>query len=290
MPWAGYWWPFSEDGISSAAAKYENIRGVSGATDWEVTHHGSAAPGLQQWFGHCNGWAAAATLFREPESSLTLSGTTLTVADQKALLTEIGMEVSADYFGLRATSNDPSDPAFQDIFPDQFFLVLTNFTGRGWPSIIDRYTGDQVWNQPIAGYQIEPIKASDYLGADPSAPSIFRVNITLQLWWVRDDVSPDQLTETFTFADGPSYASRTLKMEIWVDAPVHFSGDSVLDSGNVVLSPYGNTVGGGAWNLEGMDPADSHPDYFWIPHAVTAPTSYANPHIQSAWLEQVLGH
>ena len=287
MPWAGYWWPFTTDGISDAAVKYENARGSTGASDWEMKHHGVSAPGLQSWFGHCNGWAAASALFPEPQSSRDISGVTFSIADQKALLTEIGMEVSADYFGHRANTNDPEDPAFQDIFPDQFFLVLTNYTGKGLPAVMDRYTGDQVWNQPIAGYQFEPVKASDYLGADPSAPGVYRMVMTVQLWWVRDDVSPGQVTEAFNFADGPSYSSRTLGMEIWFDAPAVFSGDTLLSSGDVILSPYAETVGGGVWNLGGLDPADSHPDYIWIPHAVTPPTVYSNPMIEAAWVKQM---
>src|SRR5205085_1724032 len=127
------------------AAKYEAAHGASGAQSWELSHHGSSVPGLQNWWGHCNGWAAAAVLFAEPHATMPVGSTAFGVADQKSLLSEIAMEVDAAFFGSRANSDGSSDPAFQDIYPDQWFLVMTNYMGAGLPIIIDRYTGLQVW-------------------------------------------------------------------------------------------------------------------------------------------------
>src|SRR4051812_19754534 len=76
MPWAGTWWPYSEDGTVQADRLYDTITGRGGAADWELSNHGSSLPGLQGWWGHCNGWAAAAVLFEEPRAPVTVQGVT----------------------------------------------------------------------------------------------------------------------------------------------------------------------------------------------------------------------
>jgi hypothetical protein len=196
------------------------------------------------------------------------------------------MEVNADFFGHRADTNlDTSSLAFQDIFPNQFFLVLTNVVGNGNPLIMDRFTGNQVWNHPIAGYQISPVRPEDSLGADSSAPGIYRVLVSTQVWWLKNNVDPGTLTEPFTFSDGPSYESRILRYEIWLDAPIQFGADgNVSGSGKVVLVRRGESVLGGAWRNSDLDMLDSHPDYLWIPHSVTASTGYSNPQLNSQWI------
>ena len=289
-PWAGYWWPYSQDGTAQAEALYDHVQSGAGAQDWELSHHGTALRDLQSWWGHCNGWAAATALFSEPRASKSVGGVTFSVADRKALLSEVAMEVTADFFGTRVT--DPSDTsslAFQDVFPDQFFLVFTNYIGQGYPVIIDRYTGYQVWNQPMAGYQMAPVTPDDYLGALPDAPRIFRINLTTTIWWLRDDVPGDHLTEPFTFADGPSYESRTLRYELWLDGPVQFnSAGAVVSSGDVVLARQGEYVTGGAWRNTDLELTNSHPDYLWIPHSLAPSSGFSNPKIDSGWVSHYL--
>ncbi|MBC7690139.1 MAG: hypothetical protein H7222_00065 [Methylotenera sp.] len=286
-PWAGYWWPYLDDGISIAARLYERSIGKSGALSWEAQHHGSRVPGVQSWWGHCNGWAAAAVLFEEPKSSKAVNAVSFGVAEQKALYSEAAMEVSADFFGTRSNSDDSSDPAFQDVFPNQFFLVLTNYVGHGFPLLMDRYTGQQVWNHPIAGYKIAPVQPSDSLGSDSRAPGVYRALVTVTLWWSRDDVEGGHVTEAFSFADTASFQSRTLKMEVWLDAPLVFQGTTLKSSGNIILPRQGRTVTGGAWRNGGLAEVNSHPDYLWVPHAVMKSTGFSNPYIDPVWLNQL---
>ena len=77
-PWAGYWWPYTDNGIAtgkygsgkSPAGKYDAARGgQTRAQSWEAQYHGSAVKGVQQWWGHCNGWCVAAALFPEPTTA-----------------------------------------------------------------------------------------------------------------------------------------------------------------------------------------------------------------------------
>lgn len=291
MPWAGYWWPYSRNGIAHAARLYEQGFGRSGAVAWETENHGAGLPALEDWWGHCNGWAAAAVLSREPRSAQSQGGVSFGVAEQKALLSEVAMEVGADFFGRRNdSSSDTSSSVYEDVYPNQFFLVLTNFVGKGFPLVVDRYTGNQVWNHPLAGYQIAPVKPEDYLGQSSNAANLYRIVVSTKLWWVRDDVEGGHLTEAFAFQDGPSYASRVLRFELWLDGPVEFDGSgNVSRSGNIVLARQGDAVLGGDWRNPNLSPSNSHPDYIWIPRRILPSSGYTNPRIDAQEVVNAFG-
>lgn len=303
-PWAGFWWPYTGNGIangshgrgSSPAGKYDAARGGrTNAQNWEANYHGSRVKGVQGWWGHCNGWCVAAALFPEPRDSVKVNGITFGVSDLKALLTELGMSASADFYGNRVDwGNDYATPKYGDTVPDQYFLVLTNYIGKLKQAVlIDRFTGDQVWNQPLAGYRFEYPTPADYLGADPQAPNIYRINLTSTIWWGRDDVPPDVLTHPFNYAEDEHYQARTLQMELWVDAPIVFGPDGkIQSSGNVVVTRQGDYHIGGAWRIGDGYFADGWPDYMWVPYSVVKPTDpeqdYANAHVDVDWVKKHL--
>jgi hypothetical protein len=288
-PWAGYWWPYSSGGVENALSLYGQARGSGDALRWEQANHSERVPGVQNWWGHCNGWAAAATLYREPRELKQAGGVGFSVSDQKALLSEIGMEIYGDFFGQRAESS--SSEEFEDVLPNQFFLVLTNYVGQGVPLIIDRYTGYQVWNQPIAGYQIAPVTPDSDLGPAPGAPEVHRVLVTTKIWWARNDVNPNHLTEPFVFADSESFESRVLRGEIWLDAPPVFdSGGKLTRSGNVILARRGTLVRGGAWRIGDLPTENSYPDYLWVARSAAPSSGYTNPAVDIGWVASQFGH
>ena len=309
-PWAGYWWPYTGNGIASGsygggqspAGKYDAARGGrTQAQAWEVTNHGARVKGVQGWWGHCNGWCAASALFPEPTETMTVNGVSFTVADQKALLTEAGMSTSADFFGTRVDyASDYDSPKYNDTVPDQYFLVLTNFIGKLHQAVlIDRYTGEQVWNQPLAGYRFDYPTRADYLGADPQAPHVYRIMLTSTLWWMRDDVTPGTITPPFTYEENDFVQSRILKMELWLDGPVEFGPDGkIQSSGDVVVTRKGDFFVGGAWRMGEGYFAEAWPDYMWVPYSIIkaqAPEEnpesqddYVNPHIDIDWLKKYL--
>ncbi len=299
-PWAGYWWPYTSNGIATAtyssggspAGKYDAARGgTTRAQAWEVTNHGSGLKDLQGWVGHCNGWTAAAALFPEPRTSAKVNGITFGSGDIKALLTEAAMEASIDFFGTRVEyGNDYGGPKYNDVAPGQYFMILTNFMGRLKQAVlVDRYTGEQVWNQPLAGYRFEYPKPADYLGAAPNAPGVYRILMTSTIWWMRDDVLADVLTPPFIFEDNEAVQSRTLKMELWLDGPVEFGSDGkVKSSGDVIVTRQGDYLVGGAWKMGDSYYADAWPDYMWVAYSVQKPTDYANPYVDIEWIKKHL--
>lgn len=299
-PWAGYWWPYSSNGIASGAhgsggspaGKYDAARGGrTRAQNWEAEHHGSKVKGIAPWWGHCNGWCAASVLIPEPSADARVNGINFGIADIKALVSEAGMSTSADFFGNRVDwGNDYATTKYLDTVPDQYFLVLTNYIGKLRQGVlIDRFTGDQVWNQPLAGYSFEYPKPEDYLGADPNAPGVYRIMLTSTLWWMRDDVNPSVITQPFDYQDSDTVESRTLRMELWVDAPIVFGADGkIVSSGNVIVTREGDFHVGGKW--QGSDFADGWPDYMWVPYSIVPPfdpsEDYVNIHVEIEWLRR----
>lgn len=303
QPWAGFWWPYTSNGISkslggvSPAGKYDAARGgTTRAQSWEVVNHGSEVPNVQGWWGHCNGWCVAAALFPEPREAVVVNGIRFDVADIKALLSEAGMLASADYFGERL---DPWERdyarKFADTVPNQFFLVLTHYMGRlGRTVLIDRHTGGEVWNQPLAGYRFQPPSRSDYLGPAPGAPNVHRLNLTATLWWMEDNVAPGALSPVFNYTTGPMVTARTLRMELWLDGPVEFDAQGkVIRSGDVIVARENGLVAGGRWL--GPRTTQGHPDYMWVPYSMLLPDPQdedpdSNIHVDIRWIQRhILG-
>ncbi len=308
-PWAGYWWPYTANGIASAkaggggspAGKYDAARGLrSGAQAWEASLHGAGVPGVQGWWGHCNGWCAAAALFEEPREPKKVNGIVFGVADQKALLTESGMLASADFFGNRCDAGDCANWKYNDVVPNQMFLVFTNYMGKlKLPVLLDRFTGDQVWNQPGVAYRCRYPKPSDYLGLAPGTQNTYRMRQTCSLWWADDAVAPDVRTPEFDWPPNGNgiFTHRSLTMDLWLDGPVEFdSAGKVVQSGNLQVVRRGNTdeLIGGEWAPESQG---IHPDYLWVPFSILEATNphlndpkddSANPHLSVEWLKTYL--
>ncbi|MEW6057670.1 MAG: hypothetical protein AB1540_13755 [Bdellovibrionota bacterium] len=294
-PWIGYWWPYREGGINnglndadglSAAAKLDRVFGkrnwVSG---WEYNRHGKGRRS-PDWWGHCNGWAVAAIMEAEPRSDIDVKGVRFGVRDRKAILSEYWMESGSDFIGNRVWSaKDTSSRAFWDVVPAQFHLAMTNIVGRqGRSVIIDRYTGYEIWNQPVVAYEIKPIREDDYLGRDPRYRNLYRVNVETTLWWANDEVDPDEITPEFQWEEDDFFSKRTLRYELWVDAPLEFdSSGNLASSGNIVLTNQGT---GGRWKNGSTynELVNSHPDYIWIPLSYARSSGFKNPRINDAWV------
>ncbi|MBI3554853.1 MAG: hypothetical protein HY074_01155 [Deltaproteobacteria bacterium] len=311
QPWAAYWWPYVGSGIANGWRDPDNLapadkydRAYRGAheplADWERARHGPGLANVASWWGHCNGWAAAALMVSEPRLPKFINGVSFGVRDQKALLAESWMEFSGDFIGTRVDEEkDLSSAAFWDVVPAQFHLVLTNIVGKqNHGLILDRHTGHEIWNQPLVAYDIAPITRDDYLGSHPSYPDIYRVNVTARIWWANDAIGPDEITPPFDMEKlheeyfDHFFPGRLLRYELWLDAPAEFDAQGKLvRSGDILITRRNDVYVGGAWK-NGINPAllaHTHPDYMWVPFSQQRSSGYKNPRIDDQWVRANIG-
>jgi competence ComEA-like helix-hairpin-helix protein len=123
---------------------------------WEMLNHWS--PAGSGWWGHCNGWAAAAILTNEPRAmhevefgnNLTME---LSTADQKGLLSETYYSQLSNFYGSRYNGDDSDDVS--DLTPKAVLQILSTYIGdRGVPLVFDTTATEQVWNYPAYEYTL----------------------------------------------------------------------------------------------------------------------------------------
>jgi hypothetical protein len=337
VPWAGSYFAYGTGGIAdetfqrpSSSERYDQTfrRGTPLATRWEKEHHSceSVAPelkeGCKSWWGHCNAWSAAAIKEDEPREPITSSGAAFSVGDQKAYLTELWMNSDSLFAGdtdketrtgswiyeknstkaqksLDYGSGTAYD-AFWDVTPTAFFHLFTNYVGlMGTSVVIDRFTGDEVWNHPVAGYRLLPIRKEDKLDAvTRGSRTLYPVRLRMKIYWANDAVQAGHVTEGFdikktgddervrvTWPNSIEYEGRLLKFTLFFTAPVETNED-----GTKVLSA-GKIVGDGIWyhqENQVSNADETHPDFIWLPTQLTSYGGDANPYIESKTVHGIL--
>lgn len=324
--WAGYWYPYEGYGTAlfmtpegrimkkegpnarSPLKVFEDLSGIKGAWNWERKNH-SCDPRskdyqeCRSWWGHCNGWAAAAVKESEPSQKIIIGNTLISPAEQEALLSEAWLTTHSIFVGTtdksRKTGNwifTPAGKAFWDVEPRSFFLILTNYVGIfKAPLVIDRFTGYQVWNTPLIAYRFLPISSKDISIATLDNKKVWEVKLRVKIYMVPSvDVLPGQATPGFNlekhtsdardFLPNPRgvtiYSSRTLGFKLWFDGPVE-----VNSSGQVVQ--VGRMVGSGIWEHQeeafktgNTNLDDTHPDFIWLPtNPYLDRSGYGNPYV-----------
>jgi len=283
---------------------------VDTAFEWEVLNHGTAQFNVDSWYGHCNAWAAAAIMEPEPVKSVEDGGVTFEAADLKAYLTELWMEQHSSFYGSRNNKHDDEESRdsidFRDVTPATFHIMFADQIGnRDRSFVIDRYTGDQVWNQPVKAFRSKATPLYEGEGAD-AAPlkrtvkytiysrfgnreedrgeqDVYPVSVTTTFHWMTDGVPPEELTvdnisdeiddETFasSWKIGQMYNHqveiRTVSYELWLDKPMD--------------DPEARIIGDGEWDhgsLTGFE--HLHPDFIWQPIAnVNNARDYENEYL-----------
>jgi hypothetical protein len=163
-PYAGHDYPDRAGGTQMAMWKYDQAfhRGRQLATQFErmdVSDHRNSGEevvygpwgrvrtirtGGAYWYGHCNGWTAAAIRHAEPQRNVVRNGVAFTPADIKGLLAELYMYTDTEFLG----GVDPS------INPAVLHLTLGNWLGRGsYPIGMETAVGEVVINFPIFKYK-----------------------------------------------------------------------------------------------------------------------------------------
>jgi hypothetical protein len=170
VPYSGYIYPDTAGGTQNAMRKYDmafNGRRMSASAfeqrDTSMTKPTTVRGGLfglrmvtrnttPHWYGHCNGWTAAAIRHAEPKNSVRYNGVVFSPADIKAMLAEIYIyNETADLI----RSNEPVNAGV-------FHAIITNWVGRGaHPLGVEKDPGEEKWNYPIYSYTSSSAKRSD---------------------------------------------------------------------------------------------------------------------------------
>ena len=115
---------------------------------WEILN--SYTPNGEGWWGHCNGWAAAAILTNEPREPISVdirgSSVEFTVADLKGLMTEAHYSTNSLFYGERYNGEEQD---ISDLTPSAFHKLITYYIRElGVPLVFDTSANEQVWNFP----------------------------------------------------------------------------------------------------------------------------------------------
>lgn len=248
IPWSGWWWPFYDKSPphlydpGGPMDKYDRVslaRGQPnpGAMAWERKNHYTDKK-EENWFGHCNGWAAAAVLEAKPRSSKEVAGIKFEINDIMGLLSEWHWwDAALAFYGSRYYGEGDN---IHDIFPHEFHHLIINYIGeQGLPIIMDIRGGTiekedpQVWNYPAYRYQ---------LAYRPDGEDKEKVHVHCRVWF-SDFTLPSSLSQK-TFTEDYYY---------WI------KGDKRRPT-----SGQWETAREGGWGVSG-DSRESHPDFLWYP-------------------------
>ena len=199
-PFSSDYWPMIKNGIlnrwmgasiPSPAEKYGTL--FLDATqqkmmyDFIQKNHGKDVPGVQSWFGICQGWTGSAIAEKAPQKPITVrkyvrdgktylqrctTSTTNCVSfspgDLTGLMAEAYAAADARFIGYRcdtATVNFKYDRSGRITQPNcrsnagTLFLTATNFIKKAGRSFaVNAVNNDEVWNQPAYQYAISQYK------------------------------------------------------------------------------------------------------------------------------------
>jgi hypothetical protein len=343
VPWPGSFWPYSTSGTSAKVEngqivdasstrghspletfdKISGFTGASSANEWEKKNHTcdhirdrEEKASCEGWWGHCNGWAAAAIKEDEPKRGFQVSGASLDTSDVKGILAEVWLTNDSLFAGNTDKSTKTADglkdgwidrpssdkyQSFWDVSPRSMFLILANYVGLNKMGVvIDRFTGDQVWNHPVVGYRMLPIDRSKIKVETRGSEKVWAVPMAVKLYWGHDDVSPGVIAKGFnvdndtndtrlteqnlpTTTNGETaYEVRLIEFTLFFDSEVTVSAD-----GKKILNA-GRFVGDGIWKMQENPRSysdgeldEGHPDFFWLPlnSILDSAGSYGNPYM-----------
>ena len=152
IPWTGDWLPLNENNLVQG----DRFMGYPGplvkfqmAFPAELSENSiffeenyMFDPAAPNWYGHCDGWAAASILYDDP-GEVIVDGIKFFIPEVRALLT-----VSRADNGVLPLGNAGGVSA------KQFDSLLKNNIVNNKSIIFDLAIGEEKWNYPVAGYEI----------------------------------------------------------------------------------------------------------------------------------------
>jgi competence ComEA-like helix-hairpin-helix protein len=259
----------------------------------------SYKPGGGDWWGHCNGWAAAAILTDEPRESVTATTTdgteiTYSTGDIKGLLTEAHYSTYSRFYGGRYYKEGDD---IADLHPPAFHKLITFYHRQQQVGMVfDTTASEAVWNFP--SYQSVVTIDETTAGAPTTNINIARASELELLHGIgpelanaiveyRETNGPFQAVEDITNVHGigngtlngiiDDISIDAFQRSFDVTAKVSFATDGVdeehVDTNpdspkgfvkeyNYTLTTDANgTITGGEWEDD-----NKHPDFAWVPY------------------------
>lgn len=289
---------------------------------WEILN--SYNPGGGSWWGHCNGWAAAAILTNEPRSSKTVSvggvDLSFTTADQKGLLTESHYSTWSHFYGARYYKEGDD---LSDLNPAAFQRLISFYIReQGVPLVFDTTASDAVWNFPAWAAEVVIEEITEDSGAARTNINTASLGELQKLDGIseataekiierREEYGPFQSVAELSEVSGISASEvDALRGQITVAlqerafavlAEVTFTTDGVDEThidgdspesftelwGYTLYTDEDGKILRGVW-----DDDASHPDFAWVPY--DNPTSAGsgsseNPYLSYGTLRDYLG-
>jgi competence ComEA-like helix-hairpin-helix protein len=289
---------------------------------WEILN--SYNPGGESWWGHCNGWAAAAILTNEPREPVTVkvgdNDIEFTTGDQKGLLTESHYSTYSQFYGERYNGEDDD---VSDLSPKAFHNLITFFIKeQGVPMVFDTTAKEAVWNFPAYGYEMSMTEkteegATDKLNINTATleqivdlPGI-EETLAQKIIDYRIENGPFQSVEEITEVEGVGETiladvqslittnayqrvfSVVARVTLTTDGvgETHVDGDeprNFTDTWSYTLYTDANgVVVDGTWANE-----SKHPDFAWIPYLnpdSASRGSSENPFLRYSDLLDIIG-
>jgi hypothetical protein len=227
---------------------------------------------IPTWWGVCHAWAPAAIMEPEPLHPVTKNGVTFEIADLKALGTVVYNWITEKHISLRCDTEGGEDMAVdaygnptgddaecKDTNPGTFHVVTTNFLGLMARSFVEDRTYDaEVWNQPVARYEVTLLEGVDIAKAhelldvpesEGSETYIFNPEAA-QLYHAKMDL--DYVTES----NSSSNANLASTIESYLRTDRY---EYILE-----LDEDGKVIGG-EWIGASKT---NHPDFLWLPTGI----------------------
>jgi hypothetical protein len=211
--WSGYWWPmlvtrgfhlYDQSGPVTPLLKYGQATGNFGALDWERRYKLTTNP-ANDWWGHCNGWAASTVLEPEPTRSVTRDRSVVfSVGEIKGLLAVSHQGDPTDGWAGKA-HKDGADINTDLRAQDFHYAVLFYLRDRRESLIFNITDKPQVWNYPAYAFQMNGV-------TDRRNPNVTLVTTTLT--FANNNVQPNfvgtnSFARTYTYSvQGDPLASR----------------------------------------------------------------------------------
>jgi hypothetical protein len=221
VPWSGYWWPMLYTYTTKLynnpgpMTKYDSVTHAS-SYGWEYNNH-RTTKSANNWWGHCQAWAAAAIMERQPYGK-TVNGVSFSQDDVEGLYAETWTYHDGAQYGTKYRGQGTGSEAYKDVYPAEFDRVTRYWIGvQKTALIMDFTTGTAVWNYPVYAFSRYSTKSGDkeyvkmvltragpYLNTSGTSPIQQTFYYTLQSgtngWWYSPsgssvDTHPDYIVK-----------------------------------------------------------------------------------------------